>query len=173
MRRIVSDTALDVLFRAAGDRHTWRARPVGDTILRAVWELVRLGPTSGECGPVRLAFVRSEVEKARLAPALPEAERSELMTAPVVAVVGCPADGDDDATLRDGALHAACLIFAARALGLDCAPIWRFDRGRAAALFRDETAAVTFLCGLGYGEEVQAASGEPPRPRFDEACSIL
>ena len=180
MRRIVNDETLDILFRAAADRHAWLVRPVSDTILRAVWELVRLGPSSGACEPLRVVFVKSEEAKARLAAALPEPEREALTAAPAAAIVACPsriADDDGpalrDTALREGALHAAYLMLAGRALGLDCAPIWQFDAALVdQEFFLDGRMTAHFLCTLGYGEDAQPASPDG-RPDFAEACAIL
>lgn len=179
MRRIVNDETLDTLFRTAADRHDWLARPVSDTILRAVWELVRLGPSSGACGALRVVFVKSEAAKARLAAALPEPERAALIAAPAAAIVACPtqhANADmtlHETALREGALHAAYVMLAGRALGLDCAPIWQFDAALVdQAIFPDGHMAANFLCALGYGEDGQTASPSE-RPDFAEACAIL
>jgi 3-hydroxypropanoate dehydrogenase len=175
MRRIVNDETLDVLFRTAGDRHAWLARPVGDTILRAVWELVRLGPSSGACAPLRLVFVKSEEAKARLAVVLAEPERAALTAAPAIAIVACPvqdAAALHEIALREGALHAAYLMLAGRALGLDCAPIWEFDAAPVdRAFFPNGRMTANFLCALGYGEHGPAAAD--PRSGFAEACAIL
>jgi len=180
MRRIVNDETLDILFRTAADRHDWLARPVSDTILRAVWELVRHGPSSGACEPLRVVFVKSEEAKARLAAALPEPERAALTASPAAAIVACPSrDADDDGVaqhdiaLREGALHAAYLMLAGRALGLDCAPIWQFDGALVdREFFPDERMTAHFLCAIGYGEDGQTAS-QDGRPDFAEACAIL
>src|SRR5712691_5713753 len=90
MHRIVNDEALDTLFRAARSHHVWLARPVSDTMLRALWELVKLGPTSGHGRTARILFVRSEATKARLGPDVALPQRAAIMTAPVAAVVGYP-----------------------------------------------------------------------------------
>ena len=179
MRRIVNDETLDILFRTAADRHAWLGRPVGDTILRALWELVRLGPSSGACDPLRVVFIKSETAKARLAAALQEPERAAL-TAPAVAIVACPSRNPEndgpalhDTALREGALHAAYLMLAGRALGLDCAPIWLFDAALVdREFFADGRMTAHFLCALGHGENGQAASPDG-RPGFAEACAIL
>ncbi|HVC57576.1 MAG TPA: nitroreductase family protein [Stellaceae bacterium] len=174
MRRIVSDAALDALFRAAHSRYVWLDRPVGDTLLRALWELVKRAPTSGIARPARLVFVRSQAVKARLAPALPEAIRAGLTTAPVAAIVGHAIDLErPSAGLREGGMQAASLILAARALGLDCGPFWDFD-GRIvdAAFFPEGTVASTVLCAIGYGDDTQPAPPEA-RPGCDETCPIL
>jgi 3-hydroxypropanoate dehydrogenase len=179
MHRIVNDEALDTLFRAARSHHAWLARPVSDTMLRALWELVKLGPTSGLGRPARVLFVRSEAAKARLGPAVSAPERAAIMTAPVAAIVGHPLESDSSpgsdrqAARRDAALQAAYLILASRALGLDCGPIWDFDAGLVdAAFFSEGTVASNFLCALGYGDDSQLAP-HPVRPGVAEACNIL
>jgi 3-hydroxypropanoate dehydrogenase len=181
MHRIVSDEALDTLFRAARSHCAWLARPISDTMLRALWELVKLGPTSGFGRPARILFVRSEAAKARLGPAVSVQQRTAIMTAPVVAIVGYPlepgpASGpgpDRQAARRDAALQAAYLILASRALGLDCGPIWDFDaRLVDTAFFSEGTVAANFLCALGYGDDAQLAPDQV-RPGIAEACNIL
>jgi 3-hydroxypropanoate dehydrogenase len=87
MHRIVNDEALDTLFRAARSHYAWLARPVSDTMLRALWELVKLGPTSGPGRPPRILFVRSEAAKARLGPAVAAQQRAAIVTAPVAAIL--------------------------------------------------------------------------------------
>ncbi len=178
MHRIVNDEALDTLFRAARSPHAWLARPVSDTLLRAVWELVKLGPTSSVGRSARILFVRSEAARDRLALAVPVAQRSGFMSAPVAAIVGHALDKerrpDRQAAARpEGELQAAYLIVAARALGLDCGPIWNFDIDAITAAFFSEGGFTTnFLCSLGYGDDTQLSPDEA-RPAFDEACQIL
>jgi 3-hydroxypropanoate dehydrogenase len=177
MRRIVNDEALDTLFRAARRHHAWLARPVSDTLLRAIWELVELGPTGG-VAPARLLFVRSEDAKARLGPAVSASavDRTAITTAPIAAIIGHPLDpgrARHAAALRDAALRAAYLILASRAVGLDCGPIWDFDaRLVDAAFFPEGTVASDFVCALGYGDDMQA-SPHQVRPGVAEACTVL
>jgi hypothetical protein len=87
MPRILSDESLDTLFRNATAQPVWLDRPVGDTLLRALWELVKLGPVSGKSSAARLLFLRSEEAKERLAPALPPEERAALRTVPLAAIL--------------------------------------------------------------------------------------
>ena len=172
MHRIVNDEALDILFRAARNRPAWLARPVSDTMLRALWELVKLGPVSASAHSTRLLFIKSDEAKSRLGAAIPANSRDTLLTAPVAAIVGHPPCGHPGAD-RDGTLHAAYLILAARALGLDCGPIWHFDAPLVdRAFFPDGSRAACFLCALGYGDATQPSPDEPG-PGFDEACAIL
>jgi len=174
MGRIVNDEALDTLFRAARSPDAWLAQPVGDTLLRAVWELVKLGPSSSVGAPACLLFVRSDEAKARLRAAVPAATHAAIAAAPIIAILGHALDPARRSAPRcDGALQAAYLILAARALGLDCTPIWDFD-GEAvdAVFFPEETIAANFLCVLGHGDDTRRSPHEV-RPGFDEACKIL
>ena len=172
MHRIVNDAALDALFRAARSHYRWLPRPVSDTMLRALWELVKRAPTSGIARPTRVLFVCSNEAKARLASAVATG-RDGLATAPVAAIVAYPLDREHPAAaLREGGLRAACLILAARALGLDCGPFWNFD-GRVvdAEFFPEGGVAATLVCAIGYGDDTEPAPDEA-RPGFDEACAI-
>jgi 3-hydroxypropanoate dehydrogenase len=171
MHRIVNDAALDALFRAARSPDAWAAQSVGDTLLLAVWELVKLGPTGGAGGGARILFVKSDAAKDRLATALPAAQAA-IIAAPATAILGRAA-GDRGPAAAQGGTQAAYLMLAARALGLDCAPIWEFDAAAVgAAFYPGGTVAVDFLCSLGYGDDAQRS---PPAilPASDEACAIL
>lgn len=170
MRRIVNDEALDTLFRAARSPRAWLARPVSDTLLRAVWELVKSGPTGIAERTARILFIRADSARTQLAQAVPDALRQAVATAPVAAIVAVAADRDQRPTAP---LEAAYLILAARALGLDCLPIWDFDGATVdAAFFPEDALAANFVCALGYGEDAQLPPGEP-HPALDEPCRIL
>jgi len=183
MHRILSDEALDILFRTARSPEAWLDRPVGETLLRAVWELARLGPVSHKALPVRILFLRSPEAKERLASALsPQAEAAAL-NAPVTAILAADPSGLAERApigaearaqaAADGALRGAYLILAARALGLDCCRIWDFDAGALERAFFPEGGGIPiFLCGLGYGDKARLGAA-PRRPVVDEACRFL
>jgi len=185
MPRILSDESLDTLFRNAAAQPVWLDRPVGDTLLRALWELVKLGPVSDRSCSARILFLRSAEAKERLALALPPGERAALRTASIAAILaselGAAADGaltiaealPRVLAVRDGALRGAYLTLAARSLGLACRPMWDFHAETVqAAFFPDGTAIATFLCALGYGDETRCDPA-PPRRDLDEAGQIL
>lgn len=173
MRRIVSDDALDTLFRDARRDPAWLDRPVGDTLLRAVWELVKLGPASDQSGPARIVFVCSDEAKERLAPALPSDDRVAARATPVTAILASERGAAAGGAAADSALRGAYLILAARSLGLDCRPLWDFHAAAIETAFFPEGGAVaTFLCGLGYGDNAQPETNRP-RSGDDEACRIL
>jgi 3-hydroxypropanoate dehydrogenase len=59
----------------------------------------------------------------------------------------------DDTAFRNSSLQAAYLMLAARALGLDCGPMGRFDVGKVnAEFFADGKWKVNLLCNPGYGD---------------------
>jgi len=173
MPRILSDESLDTLFRKPSPEPVWLDRPVGDTLLRAVWELVKLAPVGDRGGSASILFLRSDEATKRLAPALPPAERAALRPAPIAAILASAGAHDRMQAVHDGALRGAYLTLAARALGLDCRPVWDFDAAAVeAAFFPEGTAVAGFLCGLGYGDETRSARATPRRD-LDEACQIL
>ncbi|HEX6441216.1 MAG TPA: nitroreductase family protein [Stellaceae bacterium] len=182
MHRILTDEALDSLFRTACSPNAWLDRPISDTLLRAVWELARLGPASPTALSVRALFLRSPQAKERLASALSPNARAAALAAPVAAILAAEAGDLEGApvgvearaqAVAGGSLRGAYLILAARALGFDCHPIWDFDASALERVFFPDSAAVaSFVCGLGCGDEAQRAAN-PPQPVPDEACRFL
>jgi len=193
----LNQTALDQLFLAARTHNAWQDRPVSDELLHKLYDTFRMGPTSANCCPARIVFVKSKAAKEKLSPALSEGNRAKSMAAPVTAIIGHDLhfyekmdklfpnnpgargwfDKDEQVAyinaFRNGTLQAAYLIVAARALGLDCGPMGGFDNAQTDELFFAGTSIKSnLLCNLGYGD----ASGIYPRnPRlnFNEACSIV
>ena len=188
--------ALDQLFLKARTHNKWQAREVPDTLLHELADVFKMGPTSANCSPARIVFVKSATAKAKLEPLLGEGNRAKTMTAPVCAIIGmdpefyehlpklfphAPAktwfEGNQpmiDATLfRNSSLQGAYLILAARALGLDTGPMSGFDNsGVDAAFFAGTKFRSNFLCSLGYGDP---AGLFPRSPRFEfaEFCKIV
>jgi len=191
----LSETALDLVFRGARTHTHWLDRPVDDDTLRALHGLMKWGPTSANCSPARIVFVRSREAKERLRPALSAGNVDKTMAAPVTAIIGHDlrfydhlprlfphADarswftGKDElirtTAFRNGTLQGAYLIVAARALGLDCGPMSGFDNARVdAEFFPGDTVKSNFLCNLGYGDPAKLHPRNP-RLEFDEACRI-
>jgi 3-hydroxypropanoate dehydrogenase len=189
------DAALDQLFRTARTQNAWTDAPVSETMLRAVYDLMRMGPTSANCSPARIVFVTSEAGKAKLAPFLSGNNRAKTMKAPAVAIIGhdmkfydqiprlfphapgarewftAPAVAEATA-FRNGTLQGAYFMLAARALGLDCGPMSGFDQaGVDAAFFAGTDIKSNFLCSVGIGDP-SAIFERGPRLSFEEACSI-
>lgn len=190
------DASLDQLFRDARTRGAWRDQDVPDALLHELVDLVKLGPTSGNCSPARFVFVKSPEAKARLKPFLSDGNRDKTMKAPVCAIIGYDLDFYEhlpklfphtdakswfegkpekiaDTAFRNSSLQGAYLILAARALGLDCGPMSGFDQaGVDQEFFAGTKVKSNFLCNLGYGDDSQLRP-RSPRFDFDEMARIL
>jgi 3-hydroxypropanoate dehydrogenase len=200
MSKILDDAALDSLFRAARTQNGWQSKPVSDALLQALWELAKMGPTSANCSPMRVLFLKSAESRARLLPMLLESNRAKTMQAPVTAIIGYDLEFHEklpqlfphtDArawfvgkpeliattAFRNGTLQGAYVIIAARALGLDCGPMSGFDNEAVDAAFFPAgvfggTVKSNFLCNLGHGDPA-AIMPRHPRLAFDGACKII
>jgi 3-hydroxypropanoate dehydrogenase len=196
MSHAVNDEALDIVFRTARSQNKWLDKPVSPALLMAVYDLMRMGPTSANCSPARIVFLMSQESKLRLKPHLLASNVEKSMTAPAVAVIGYdldfPAllprlfphnpsakDWFDDPALRErtafrnGTLQGAYFIVAARALGLDCGPMSGFDNDAVDKEFLAGTnVRSNFICAVGYGDP-SGVFARNPRLEFDEACKIL
>jgi 3-hydroxypropanoate dehydrogenase len=189
----VDDAALDVIFRNARTVRRWTGRPVAEATLRAVYDLLKLGPTSGNCSPARIVFVSSKAGKALLRPCLIPSNVEKTMTAPVTAVIGHDLEFYENlprlypfedarswfvgnpplieaTAFRNGSLQGAYLIIACRSLGLDCGPMSGFDNAKVdQAFFAGTNIRSNFLCNIGYGDRTGLAP-RAPRLDFEEAC---
>src|SRR5713226_3921905 len=83
----LNDDVLDILFRKARTHNGWLDQPVTDDVLRQLYELMKWGPTSANCSPARILFLRTPAAKQRLAPALSPNNVDKTMQAPVTAVI--------------------------------------------------------------------------------------
>ena len=88
MSNRLSEAGLDLLFRQARTHSAWLDKPVSDETLRELYELMKWGPTSANCCPARILFLRTPEAKQRLLPALAPGNVEKTMTAPVTAIIG-------------------------------------------------------------------------------------
>ena len=193
----LDQSALDQLFLEAHTHNAWQERPVADELLQRLYNTLRMGPTSANCCPARIVFVKSIAAKEKLQPALMAGNRAKSMAAPVTAIIGYDMrfyehlpklfpnapdarswfDKDEQTTFshafRNGTLQGAYLIVAARALGLDCGPMSGFDNAMVDQhFFAGSAVKSNFLCNLGYGNP-SGVYPRNPRLEFDEACRII
>jgi 3-hydroxypropanoate dehydrogenase len=197
MNKVMSDDGLDLIFRNARTHTVWLDKPVDDALLRRVYDLAKMGPTSANMSPMRMVFVKSKEAKEKLKPALQPGNVDKTMEAPATAIIGMDIHFFDQlpilfphtdakawfkdlsenvleyTALRNGSLQGAYFIIAARALGLDCGPMSGFDNAKVdAAFFAGTTVKSNFLCNLGYGD-VSKLHPRSPRLSFEEACKIV
>ncbi len=196
MTQALSDAALDQLFRSARTVNKFTERLVDDATLQQLYALYCWGPTSMNCQPARVVFVRSAEAKQRMMPALMPNNVSKAMSAPVTAIVAfdsaffealpaqfpaVPGARDmfasnpalaAETAMRNGAMQGAYLILAARAMGMDAGPMSGFSAPLLdAAFFPDGRWKANFLVNLGWGD---STSNRPRGPRlaFEEANRI-
>ena len=192
----VSDQALDVLLRDARSYSDYRPDPVSDDTLRALYDLVKWGPTTANSQPQRILFLRSAEAKERIKPALSSVNLKKTLAAPVVALLAydirfyeylpqlytnpqarswyeTTPEAIRTTALRNSSLQGAYFIIAARALGLDCGPMSGFSNDKVdAEFFPDGRFKSNFLCCIGYGDGANLGP-RLYRFTFDEVCKVL
>ena len=77
----VSGEALDVLLRKARSYSDYKPDPVSDDTLRALYDILKWGPTTADSQPQRIVFLRSAAAKERLKPALSSSNVKKTMSA--------------------------------------------------------------------------------------------
>lgn len=195
--KMINDDGLDIIFREARTLNGWTEREVSDELIKRVYELSALGPTSANCLPMRVVFVKSTAGKERLAPLVGEPNREKTVKAPVTAIVGydmefyremprlfppVPTMGDMfkgneqlayECAMRNGSLQGGYLIIAIRAMGLAAGPMSGFDNAAVdKEFFSGTTTRSNFLCNFGYSDG-KSYYPRGPRLTFEEACQLL
>jgi len=197
MTRRLDDIALKQLFLEARTHNAWLPTEVSDATLRELVDIVKMGPTSANCSPMRLLFIKSPAAKERLKPFLSSGNRDKTLAAPVTAIVAhdlkfydqlprlfphnkdarnwftSSEDMARTTAFRNGTLQGGYPILAARALGLDCGPMSGFDNaGVDREFFPDGRVKSNFLCNIGYGDPA-GLFARSPRPSFEDLAQIL
>ena len=185
------DAALDQLFRTARTYNGYLDQPVETDQLNAIWELLKMAPTSANQLPARLVWCTSQEAKDKLAACAMPANADKIKAAPVTVIVAMDlqfheqlpwlfphADAKtwftgNDALREKSAflnttLQGAYFIMAARALGLDTGPMTGFSNDAVdAAFFADSPDYKSvMLSTLGYGDPASIFE-RSPRPDFD------
>ena len=192
----IAPEALEQLFTGARTHNGWLDKDVPDALLERALDYAKWGPTSANCSPLRVVFVRSPEAKARLGPAMSDANRPKTMAAPATAIVAYDLDFPEhlphlypatdarswfvgnqalieETAFRNGSLQGAYLLLALRAVGLDCGPMSGFDKAKVdAEFFQDTRIKSNFLINIGYGDPAKLYA-RGPRLAFEEIANIL
>jgi len=194
---MLDQAALDILFNNARSHNDFEPTPIEEERLHALYDLMKMGPTSANCCPARLVFVRSEAGKKRLLPFIIESNIAKVEAAPVCVIIANDTKFYDripelfphnpeaknwftgseafaaETAMRNGSLQAGYFMLAARALGLDVGPMSGFDAdGVNQTFFPDGRFKANMLCNLGHGRAA-ALFERSPRLAFDDACTIV
>ena len=194
MNDAINHTACETLFTRARTHNGWLDKPVSDAQLQAVWDLMKMGPTSANCSPARIVFVRSAEGKEKLRPTLSSGNLQKTMQAPVTAIVAWDSafydrlptlfpHGDarswftsspqlaEETAFRNSSLQAAYLILPAGrgASTPGQCPVLTGKSRR--GIFADNGWKSNLLVNIGYGDPGKLY-GRLPRLSFDEACLL-
>jgi len=195
--KALSANTLATIFTDAHTYNGWQEREVSDETLRELYATAVMGPTSANCLPMRVVFVKSQAGKERLVPHLMEGNREKTQRAPVTAIIAydlefyremprlfpvVPKMGDmfkgnpalaERYAIRNGSLQGAYFIITIRAMGFGAGPMSGFDNDALdKEFFAGTSVRSNFLCNFGYGDE-STIYPRNPRLTFDEACTIV
>lgn len=190
------DACLDQIFREARTRNGWETDPLPETLIRAVYDLARMGPTSANASPARFVFVTSEEAKEKLAACASAQNAPKIRQAPCTVIIGHDLEFMDrlpelfphnpgardwfpkgsaiaeTTAFRNGTLQGAYLMIAARSLGLDCGPMSGFANAAVdEAFFAGTSVKSNFICCIGHGT-TKDLFPRSPRLSFEDACKI-
>lgn len=170
--------AQKLLFTEARTANAFTDEPVGEEQLRAIYELIKFGPTSANTQPLRLLFVGLGAGRERLLPHMADGNRAKAATAPVVAVLAADLDfhehipevfpihpemkdsfdGDLDGRTEharyNAILQAGYFILGVRAAGLAAGPMIGFDNeGIDKEFFSDNAWRSILVVNIGHPAE--------------------
>jgi 3-hydroxypropanoate dehydrogenase len=190
---MIDPAAAAQLFNEARTFSRWEERGVPDAVIESALTMAMLGPTSGNCEPMRVVLVKSPEAKERLLPCVSSGNADKVRTAPVTAIVAYDTlfyehlprlfphtDARSwftsnealatETAFRNSSLQGAYFILALRAHGLDCGPMSGFNpKAVDEAFFPDGQYRVNFLLNVGYGNRA-ALHPRPPRLEFGEVA---
>jgi 3-hydroxypropanoate dehydrogenase len=161
----------DLLFREARTPQHFTDAPVSDATMRAVYDLVKWGPTSRNGQPLRVVLVRSGEAQARLLPHLSPRNRAKADAAPLTALLAVES-GTADAE-ASGWLQAGYFLIGVRAAGLAALPMGGFNAaGVDREFFPDGSHHTLLVMNLGYATQ-EAYRPRQPRLDYDEVVSTV
>lgn len=197
MAQPLDAAALDQLFRTARTYNGYLDKPVGEDQLRAIWDLMKMGPTSANQQPVRMVWCVSNDAKERLAACAGGTNPDKIRAAPVSVIIAMDLDFHEQlpwlfphadakswfdgnealrelSAMRNSTLQGAYFIMAARALGLDTGPMSGFDNATVDKAFFAGQPRVrsNFISTLGYGDPATIFP-RSPRPEFETFNRIV
>lgn len=192
----ISPEAIDNIFMNARTANGFLDKPVDESLLRRIYEIACMGPTSMNTQPARFVFLTTPAARDRLIPALSPGNVDKTRSAPVSVIVATdtrfyefmpevwhkpgakenfesnPALAAATAT-RNGTLGGAYFMMAARAMGLDCGPMSGLDLAKVnSEFFPDGRWQANFAINLGYADRSKEFQRNK-RLSFEQACQVL
>jgi 3-hydroxypropanoate dehydrogenase len=195
MGKQLNDDALDTLFRDARSFNGYVDEPVTEADIRAIYDLVKMGPTSANQQPGRFIWLLSQEGKDKLAGFASANNSSKIKEAPAAVIIAYDTEFHEhlgeffphvDAkpwfaepvarerhAFLNSTLQAAYFIIAARSVGFDTGPMTGFDNAAVdAAFFADQPSYKSIMIStLGHGDP-SSIFGRLPRPAFEKFNTI-
>jgi 3-hydroxypropanoate dehydrogenase len=190
MSKPLPQDSLDQIFLTARSFNGYLDTPVSEDQIHAIWDLMKMGPTSANLLPARMVWCVSPEAKEKLAGLALNTNGDKIRKAPVSVIIGMDVDFHEQApelfphvpnvkdwfpdpavrevmALRNSSLQGAYFILAARALGLDTGPMSGFNNAAVDEAFFGDTPNVksNFISTLGYGDS-STIFDRLPRPAF-------
>ena len=184
----LSADAQDLLFRNARTANAFTDEPVSEEQMRAVYDLIKWGPTAMNSQPLRVVLVRSSEARERLVSHMPGNNQGRTAAAPLVAVLAVDHDFHDefhktfpvfpgardafaDETARieaaqlSAGLQIGYFLIGVRAAGLAAGPMAGFDAEAVSReLFPDGRHRAVLVVNIGRPAE---DAYRPRQPRLD------
>ena len=92
----LNKSQLNLLFGEARSMNGWQDKDVPDNLIKSIYDLTKMGPTSTNCCPARFKFIKSEDQKLKLKESLLPNNVDKVMSAPVIAIIGFDLDFSDN-----------------------------------------------------------------------------
>jgi 3-hydroxypropanoate dehydrogenase len=192
----LSAEAQDLLFREARTANAFTDEPVSPETVRAIYDLVKYGPTSMNNQPLRVALVESDGAREQLLKHMAEGNREKTARAPLVAVLAADTEfheslpkvfphfpqakelfadaaGREQVARLNASLQIGYFLLGVRAAGLAAGPMSGFDaEGLDADLFADRPWKSLVVVNIGRPAE-NAWAERLPRLEHDEVFTSL
>jgi nitroreductase len=88
MTSAISSEALAQLFISARSHNEWSNEPLDTSVIRNIYDVMKWGPTSGNCNPAQFVWVHSPEAKAQLAAHATDLNKAKVLAAPLTAIIG-------------------------------------------------------------------------------------
>ncbi|GLX17776.1 MULTISPECIES: malonic semialdehyde reductase [Streptomyces] len=188
MSLVLDAAAQDLLFREARTANSFSDEPVTEEQVKAIYDLVKFGPTAFNQTPLRITLVRSAEARERLVKHMEEGNKAKTAAAPLVAILSADNEFHEElpqllphfpqakdaffserpvreqAALLNGALQAAYFIIGVRAAGLAAGPMTGLDFAGVQKEFLDADHTPLMVVNIGKPGE---NAWFPRSPRLD------
>ncbi|KJS56021.1 malonic semialdehyde reductase [Streptomyces rubellomurinus] len=194
---VLDAAAQDLLFREAHTANTFTDEPVSEEQVKAIYDLIKYGPTAFNQTPLRIVLVRSAEGRERLVQHMSDGNKAKTAAAPLVAILAADNEFHEELptlfphfpqakdvffserAVREGAaalnasLQAAYFIIGIRAAGLAAGPMTGFDaEGINKEFFGDGDHSVLTVVNIGKPAE-DAFYPRSPRLSYDEVVTTV